>query len=318
MLETLVTLLAAHLLGDFVFQTNSMVAKKSQFRTLLKHVFIVTCLTAFLVGNLQTPAISILVATFLSHLTMDAIKVYRMKDDAKSFSIDQAVHLLVIVALALLFPNVVQNGLWNKILLNQLPWYYVAMTLISGTILAVPAGGILIGKLTEPVRKEIEENPIVFLSKEEGLSASPPSDDKLVEGLKNGGKYIGWLERFLTLILILIGQPTGIGFLITAKSILRFGEIKEARHRKLAEYIIIGTFLSFGWALLIAVITKEAFDHWRPNKEKPTEKVQVILDDTASSYLNQRPTPTPTPSPSPSPSPLSTVPSAPPSTTQKP
>jgi hypothetical protein len=66
------------------------------------------------------------------------------------------------------------------------------------------------------------------------------------------------------MLLVLIDQPTGIGFLIAAKSILRFGEIKEASQRKTAEYIIIGTFLSFGWALLIAVLTQKALKYWIP------------------------------------------------------
>jgi hypothetical protein len=66
------------------------------------------------------------------------------------------------------------------------------------------------------------------------------------------------------MLFLLINQPTGIGFLIAAKSILRFGEIKNAGERKVAEYIIIGTFLSFGWALLISVLTQHAIQHWLP------------------------------------------------------
>lgn len=47
-----------------------------------------------------------------------------------------------------------------------------------------------------------------------------------------------------------------MGFLIAAKSILRFGEIKDARQRQEAESIIIGTFMSFGYGLLIAFLTR--------------------------------------------------------------
>ena len=60
------------------------------------------------------------------------------------------------------------------------------------------------------------------------------------------------------------GEPTGIGFLIAAKSILRFAEIKDAIQRKVAEYTIIGTFLSFGWALLIAMLMRTAVQYWIP------------------------------------------------------
>ena len=66
------------------------------------------------------------------------------------------------------------------------------------------------------------------------------------------------------MLLLLINQPNGIGFLLAAKSVLRFGEIKDTSQRKMAEYIIIGTFLSFGWALLISVLTQQALKYWIP------------------------------------------------------
>jgi len=49
-----------------------------------------------------------------------------------------------------------------------------------------------------------------------------------------------------------IGQPTGIGFLIAAKSLLRFEATKE---QKASEYVIIGTLTSFGWALAVSSAT---------------------------------------------------------------
>jgi hypothetical protein len=51
--------------------------------------------------------------------------------------------------------------------------------------------------------------------------------------------------------------------LLAAESILRFGEIKEPSQRKVAEYIIIGTMMSFGWALLAAVLTAHAMALWK-------------------------------------------------------
>jgi hypothetical protein len=88
--------------------------------------------------------------------------------------------------------------------------------------------------------------------------------DNDIAGLTQGGQYIGWLERFLVMLLLLMDQPNGIGFLIAAKSVLRFGEIKDPSQRKVAEYIIIGTFLSFGWALLISILTQKALRYWIP------------------------------------------------------
>jgi hypothetical protein len=55
---------------------------------------------------------------------------------------------------------------------------------------------------------------------------------------------------------ILIGHFEAIGFLLAAKSIFRFGDLKEAKDRKLTEYVLIGTLLSFGVALLIGLLVQ--------------------------------------------------------------
>jgi len=152
-----------------------------------------------------------------------------------------------LVVLACIFPDTVASGWWPTVLTKGMPeWYFASLSLLSGLILAIPFGGILVGKATTPLRKEI--------------------GDEDIKGLEKGGQYIGWLERFLVMLLLLINQPSGIGFLIAAKSILRFGEIKDTRQRKVTEYIIIGTFLSFGWALMISVLTQQAIQHWLPPK----------------------------------------------------
>ncbi len=70
-------------------------------------------------------------------------------------------------------------------------------------------------------------------------------------GLPHGGKVIGWLERFLTLSFVLAGSPAAIGLVLAAKGIIRFGEIREARDQRVAEYVLIGTMLSLSWALAV-------------------------------------------------------------------
>ncbi len=54
-------------------------------------------------------------------------------------------------------------------------------------------------------------------------------------------------------VFILSGQFAGVGFLVAAKSIFRFGELKDSENRKQAEYVIIGTFTSFLLAILISL-----------------------------------------------------------------
>lgn len=64
------------------------------------------------------------------------------------------------------------------------------------------------------------------------------------------------------MMLILTGKAEGVGFLIAAKSILRLRDISTDEDRHVAEYIIIGTFLSFGWGMLVALLTAKAISYW--------------------------------------------------------
>lgn len=86
-----------------------------------------------------------------------------------------------------------------------------------------------------------------FTSEQEGLTGG---------GLVDGGLWIGRLERVLVLTFLLMGTFSVIGYVIVAKSILRFREVSSSQPggRKLAEYVIIGTMLSIVLALAAAAI----------------------------------------------------------------
>jgi len=73
------------------------------------------------------------------------------------------------------------------------------------------------------------------------------------KGLSNAGRWIGVMERTLVLTFVLNNSISAIGLLIAAKSVLRFGEIKDHENRKEAEYILIGTLLSFSIAILLGL-----------------------------------------------------------------
>src|SRR5699024_2359116 len=82
-------------------------------------------------------------------------------------------------------------------------------------------------------------------------------DDK-DDYLNNAGKYIGILELIFVFIFIVTGNWSAIGFLLAAKSVFRFGYLKEAKDRKLTEYILIGTLLSFGLAIVTGLVFLQA------------------------------------------------------------
>ena len=109
----------------------------------------------------------------------------------------------------------------------------------AGALIATRAGGFAVGLLME--RHAATDLPA---------------------GLPDGGRVIGLLERGLIFILVLVGQPAGIGFLIAAKSVLRFDT--ASKDTRAGEYVIIGTLASFGWALVAAYATTALIDALPP------------------------------------------------------
>ncbi|MGB0867525.1 MAG: DUF3307 domain-containing protein [Granulosicoccaceae bacterium] len=240
MWETFALLLTGHLLGDFLFQTAWMVQHKQKPAVLLIHVSVVVLITAVLLGSLHWP---ILLLIYGSHLAMDAIKTWVLSDELKPFLFDQFVHIAVVFGLAIAYPEAAAQSLWLKLIAAEYHnLFYAALAATGSLVLAITAGGYLIGTMLKPLVNELEEEEL--------------------QGLKRGGQYIGWLERALVVLFVYTGQPTGVGFVLGAKSILRFGDISNAKERRVAEYIIIGTFLSFGWALLIANVSVYVIGHW--------------------------------------------------------
>lgn len=157
-----------------------------------------------------------------AHLAIDLAKSFAPRG-VNAFLIDQAAHGATLIGAAWLMPP----GLW--------PQTANLMALAAGLILATRGGGYMVGLLMEP------------------WAGDAP------EGLKRGGWLIGQLERGLILALILTDQAAGIGFLIAAKSVLRFSDTKD--DRKISEYVIIGTLASVAWALFAAGLTQFLLTH---------------------------------------------------------
>jgi hypothetical protein len=66
-----------------------------------------------------------------------------------------------------------------------------------------------------------------------------------------GGRILGPIERIFIFAMALSGEYLAISAVIAAKSILRFPEVsKEGGHGSRAEYVLVGSFVSWGIALL--------------------------------------------------------------------
>lgn len=225
MAETLAALLFAHVLADFVFQTGWMAAAKAQRHpgAMVLHIAIVAACTAAALGATTPTAFTVVAAITIAHLVIDIAKTFA-RPGLGPFLADQGAHLATLILAAAWAPTAWGVGAWSA--LPQLP---TIMAIAAGAILSVRAGGFAVGLLMQPW------------------------NDVGLDGLPGAGRTIGYLERGLAFILILTGEPGGIGLLIAAKSVLRFGAVKD--EARLSEYVIVGTLASFGWAIVTATGT---------------------------------------------------------------
>lgn len=60
------------------------------------------------------------------------------------------------------------------------------------------------------------------------------------------------VERTLVLVFVVLSQWAAIGFLVAAKSILRFSEASSGREK--SEYVLTGTLLSLTLAIFIGLV----------------------------------------------------------------
>ncbi len=79
-------------------------------------------------------------------------------------------------------------------------------------------------------------------------------------GLPHAGLLIGRLERFLILLFIFADALTGVGFLLTAKSVFRFGDISDGETHRRTEYYLIGSLASFTVGIALAFAARIAGD----------------------------------------------------------
>ena len=219
MLTTALALLLAHLLADYPLQNNWIVDNKKRPEAMAAHIGIVFLLTLLALKGHIIPTLALTAV----HLAIDLIKTHLAPDKLWAYLADQGAHIATIGAVLLAWPAL--GTLWPAAPVEIL---YI-MAIAAGFIISVSAGGPAVGLLMRDF---------------EGIQHG---------GLPAAGRMIGLLERGLIYFMMIAGQPAGIGFLIAAKSILRFDT--ASKDQQAGEYVIIGTLASFGWALLASYAT---------------------------------------------------------------
>nr|WP_313809702.1 DUF3307 domain-containing protein [Allomuricauda sp.] len=225
-------LLLAHLIGDFVLHPDTWVQHKLQHKIRSKYLYyhIGVHLIALLVllGFQNLWAVPIII---ISHFLIDLGKLYTTneKNYRWLFVVDQLLHIGVIIFVVYLNEAFTIDFLG---ILNP-----KTLLLISFIAFVTFVSAIIMRMLLAPYIQEVQKD-----DEEEGGS------------LKDAGRYIGMLERLFVFGFILINQWAAIGLLIAAKSVFRFGDLNKGKNRKLTEYVLIGTLLSFGLAIISGVM----------------------------------------------------------------
>lgn len=232
----LALLLTGHVLGDFVFQTDEVAKNKHKWFPLLTHagIVLVVHLVAFI--PLLTPQTGLLILSVgVSHFLIDAVtaRVRNQKGtSAFLFLVDQMAHLLILsVGWSLIGPQVGADALVVTALggTDSLPWsgMTTGAVYLSAFVFARDGGNTI-------VREVLPDD-------------GPESGEEDLEA----GSLIGTLERWIVLLLGIVGLWESIALVVAVKSIARFQELKQ---RAFAEYFLIGTLTSVLVAIVLVVL----------------------------------------------------------------
>ncbi|NBB75989.1 MAG: DUF3307 domain-containing protein [Bacteroidetes bacterium] len=226
----LIKLILAHIIGDFFLQKNNWIESKEKktWRSgaLYGHVLIHFLLILLIFYDLSLWPLALIIAA--THFLIDLTKLTFQRKGTRHiwFVADQVAHLLVLVVVWFLYtePQVTvdfSNSFW---------------VILTGVLILTYPSAYTIENLMAPWSREIDESNRSTLSQ--------------------AGLYIGILERIFTYVAVLIGSFSIIGFLLAAKSVFRFGDLRKADDRTLTEYVLIGTMISFLIAFLTGLATR--------------------------------------------------------------
>ena len=226
----LVKLIAAHLICDFVLQTDAFCEQKNKLNgkgIVFQLIHALLHAIAAYVFVAQWSLWWIAVVVFCSHFIIDIVKSSLKRPDSLAlFFVDQLLHVSI---LALLSHYIVLVG--QIVGCERFSIWVVA----SGCIVLLKPTSIIISQF--------------FNNKKWNLATDDMS-------LPMAGRWIGYFERILVMTFILLGSYEAIGFLMAAKSIFRFGELKEKSEIKRTEYVLLGTLMSFTIAVIVALRVK--------------------------------------------------------------
>lgn len=278
------SLVIAHLAGDFLLQTDRMVMEKKKYiwKHIIHHFLLTVLVLQLLVPHLWDKVIFTAGAIAGTHLIIDLLKIkffdnLNHEENLKklwAFLFDQLLHLGVILgvchtflninmafaggkALDVLRDNSVTLGTVNSILFTVI--IVLLATSVSGHIVRILLG-TLPGQLMTfegkySFRNERKEGSLQDRSA--GNSGVTEEYNYMVFSKHDlsRGKLIGYLERLLVILLTFYSAYPAIGFIVAAKSIARFKQLDD---RDWAEYFLLGTLASMLLGIALGILLREA------------------------------------------------------------
>ena len=228
-INLIIKLLLAHLLSDFIFQSQRMSDHKESKRINIDHiyhVFVVGFTSYALSLDIRFWKYAIILA--LSHFLIDYLKNILQFTTKKNnlFFIDQFIHILTIIIISFSYAHFEEINFIYNIELKTL-------VIITSFVLCAKPANIIIKHLFKAYNIQLNDSSI---------------NDNQEYSLPNAGRLIGITERYLTLALVILGQYAAVGLIVAAKSILRYNATQTR------EYVLAGTLLSFSIAILNGVI----------------------------------------------------------------
>ena len=247
-------LLFAHIIADFYCQSDVSCDEKreSGFKGwhLYWHSFLVLILSVAVCWNIKMIIPAVIIG--ISHLLLDGAKSMierKIVQNGKKktyglliFIIDQLLHISIILLCTFYFGK---DWIQFPFLTDLRPRFLLA--LLALLFLAKPVNILVDILFTEYTISPAKDDT----SKPEG---NPNSNNSELNSF-HSGRIIGTLERWLILLLVMLSQFEAIGFLIAAKSILRFSETSKGTEK--SEYVLVGTLFSFLIALSTGILIIE-------------------------------------------------------------
>lgn len=234
----LVALIIGHLLADFYWQPMSWVndrntrhfkAKKLYYHVLVHGVTsaLIITLWEYTFGWQQLSSVFLATSIIvISHYFIDIAKSYSNKG-VVPFLFDQIAHIIIIIAISIwLTDNLQFTNSVMALLTNS-----KALWAIAGYLIILNPSAVFIRMMLERITNHFSSDGSLPLA----------------------GQSIGMLERVLMLTFILLDQFAGLGFLIAAKSVFRFGDLSASKDKKLTEYVMLGTLLSVSVTLFVGL-----------------------------------------------------------------